>query len=150
MKPAWSTGLPHSSFDSVYSFGVLHHIPNVEDVLTEIVRVLKPAAEGVFMVYNENSLLNAYSILFLHRGEGNEEELATKYSERRLGNPNKRLYSDEEAKELFGRFFSDVRVEAFFSAIDRETERKVKIQAPKNLGWLPLVYCSGPRKTTPQ
>jgi len=144
LKPAWSTGLDDESFDCVYSFGVLHHIRNIDDVLKETVRVLKPTGKGVFMVYNRNSLLNAYSIQFLHRGEGNEEELATKYSERNPGNPYTRLFSTDEVKLFFGKYFSEVLVETFFSVIDTISQRKVKIQAPKELGWHLLAFCERP------
>lgn len=143
-RKADSTGLPDKSFDAAYSFGVLHHIPNVDDVLWEITRVLKPEGEGVFMVYNKNSLLNAYSILFLHRGEGSEEELATKYSERKAGNPYTKLYSVEEARTLFEKYFLNVNIEIVFSVIDTPYQRKVKIQAPEDLGWHLMVFCKTP------
>jgi ubiquinone/menaquinone biosynthesis C-methylase UbiE len=144
MRSANATGLPDKSFDAAYSFGVLHHIPDVDGALREITRVLKPGGEGVFMVYNKDSLLNAYSILYLHRGEGSEEELATNYSERRAGNPYTKLYTAEEALEQFHKYFSEVGIETFFSAIDTKTQRKVKIDAPKELGWHHIVYCRNP------
>lgn len=143
-RPADSTGLPDQAFDAAYSFGVLHHIPNVDGALREIARVLKRNGDGVFMVYNKNSLLNAYSILFLHRGEGSEEELATRYSERKAGNPYTKLYSVEEAKDLFSKYFSEVRVETAFSVIDTPSQRKVKIEAPGDLGWHLLLHCKNP------
>ena len=144
LRPANETRLPDHVFDAVYSYGVLHHIPNVDDVLREIIRVLKPSGEGVFMMYNKDSLLNAYSILFLHRGEGNDEQLATNYSERRAGNPYTKLYSSGEVEELFSKYFTDVRVETTFSVIDTRMQRKVKIDAPKELGWHLLVFCKSP------
>jgi len=144
MRPANATRLPDKSFDAAYSFGVLHHIPNVDDVLQEIARLLKPGGEGVFMVYNKDSLLNAYSILYLHRGEGSDQQLATNYSERKAGNPYTKLYTSEEAKELFGKYFGDVRVKTAFSVIDTETQRKVKINAPEDLGWHLLLFCKHP------
>src|SRR4030042_1832337 len=54
------------SFDCVYSYGVLHHIPNIDDMMKEIFRVLKPDGQIMAMLYNKNSLLFAYSILYLH------------------------------------------------------------------------------------
>jgi cyclopropane fatty-acyl-phospholipid synthase-like methyltransferase len=51
LRPADSTGLPDRFFDTAYSFGVLHHILNVESAMKEISRILKPDGVGVFMVY---------------------------------------------------------------------------------------------------
>jgi ubiquinone/menaquinone biosynthesis C-methylase UbiE len=136
---------PDKTFDVVYSFGVLHHIAEVDDVLAEIVRVLKEGGEGIFMVYNKDSLLNAYSIQYLHRNEGlSEAELASKYSERNLGNPYTRLFTKKEAEILFGRYFREVVVETNYSVIDTASHRKVKISAPKDLGWHHIVNCRDP------
>ena len=71
------------TFQCVYSFGVLHHIPEVDLPLAEVSRVLKRDCDFVGMVYNKNSLLYAYSILFLHKEEGLDEgDLVSRYSER--------------------------------------------------------------------
>lgn len=50
--------LPYAddSFDFVYSFGVLHHTPNMQAAIDEIYRVLKPGGGG--------TLLSTISILF--------------------------------------------------------------------------------------
>ena len=47
---------PDGYFDCVYSFGVIHHIPDVDAVVAEIRRVLKPG--GVFQV----AVYHLYSI----------------------------------------------------------------------------------------
>lgn len=54
LRLADATKLPFadSTFDCVYSFGVLHHIPEVELVAQEIQRVLKPRGLLMFSVYN--------------------------------------------------------------------------------------------------
>ncbi len=47
---------PDASFDAVYSFGVLHHTPNIERAIAEIHRVLIPGGELIVMLYHRHSL----------------------------------------------------------------------------------------------
>lgn len=51
------------TFDLVYSWGVVHHVENVERVLDEIYRVTKPGGSIKIMVYNLNSLHAWYMCL---------------------------------------------------------------------------------------
>jgi len=44
-------------FDLVYSWGVIHHTPNTQGALREIVRVCKPGGQGKIMIYHRHSLL---------------------------------------------------------------------------------------------
>lgn len=39
---------PRMEFDSILAFGLLHHIPNLEDAIGEIARVLKPGGLFIF------------------------------------------------------------------------------------------------------
>lgn len=56
-----------NSFDIVYSHGVIHHSPNIEKIVAEIHRVLKPGAKAVVMLYHKNSYNYYVSIAVLRR-----------------------------------------------------------------------------------
>lgn len=58
---------PDESFDVVYTFGVLHHIPNVGGAMREIRRVLKPGGTVLAMLYNRNSVNYALEIRYLRK-----------------------------------------------------------------------------------
>jgi ubiquinone/menaquinone biosynthesis C-methylase UbiE len=45
-----------NSFDLGYSFGVLHHTPDTEKAIAELVRVVRPGGEIKIMLYNLHSL----------------------------------------------------------------------------------------------
>ena len=135
-----ANGLPfqNSSFDCCYSFGVLHHIPNISAVMDEIYRVLKPGGQFMGMVYNRDSLLFAYSIFYLHYRDGTDlDELASMYSERNIGCPYTKCYTKDEAKDFFGQWFQNVTVEVKYNTIDTQEQRKVKLGLDDKweLGW---------------
>ena len=46
------------SFDAVYSFGVLHHTPDIERSVAEVHRVLRPGGTAYVMLYHRWSLVN--------------------------------------------------------------------------------------------
>jgi ubiquinone/menaquinone biosynthesis C-methylase UbiE len=48
---------PSNSFDLGYSWGVLHHTPNTEKAIAELVRVVRPGGEIKIMLYNRHSLV---------------------------------------------------------------------------------------------
>jgi ubiquinone/menaquinone biosynthesis C-methylase UbiE len=55
------------TFDSVYSFGVLHHIPDVGKAVAEIHRVLNSDGQLLLMLYNKNSINYYLEILFFRK-----------------------------------------------------------------------------------
>jgi len=123
------------SFDCVYSFGVLHHIPEVSRIIGEISRVMTPDGDLICMLYNKNSLLYAYSVLFLHRDEGlGEEELVSKYSERVELCPYTKAYTKKDVQDLLQDKFRAISTSIHFNAIDTPSERKVKATVPDSLG----------------
>lgn len=116
-------------FDVVYSFGVLHYIPNVRNALEEIRRILKGSGKLMGMVYNKDSLLFAYSILYLkgvkegliHKLKLEELECMT---ERRSGNPYTKLYTRDELHHLLSQFFKNVKIKVKYNVIDTCSERE--------------------------
>jgi SAM-dependent methyltransferase len=59
--------LPDGSVDIVYSFGVIHHIPEAATAVSEIGRVLRPGGELLIMVYNRTSINYKLEILVLRK-----------------------------------------------------------------------------------
>lgn len=57
---ATSLPFPDEYFDCVYSFGVLHHIPEIDKVMTEIQRVLKPGGGVMIALYHKWSAFHIF------------------------------------------------------------------------------------------
>jgi SAM-dependent methyltransferase len=58
---------PDNSFDIVYSHGVIHHSPDIDKIVGEIHRVLKPGGQAVIMLYHKNSFNYYLSIAVMRR-----------------------------------------------------------------------------------
>jgi SAM-dependent methyltransferase len=85
-----------ASFDYVYSWGVLHHSPNLNKSLLELLRVLRPNGEYGIMLYNRASIYSWYLIQYLEgflHGESRFLDplgLASRYTDgdKEEGNPH--------------------------------------------------------------
>lgn len=66
-RDATALDFPDGSFDAVYSFGVLQHIPRADKAVAEIHRILKPGGELLAMLYNRSSINYAVEIMFLRK-----------------------------------------------------------------------------------
>ena len=53
------------TFDYVYSWGVLHHSPDLARSLREMMRVLKPGGGFGLMLYNRKSILHRYLMQYV-------------------------------------------------------------------------------------
>lgn len=71
---------PDASFDVVYGHGVLQYAAAPERIVAEAHRVLKPGGQGIFMVYNRISWLNALSKVMKVPLEHEDAPVLTKYS----------------------------------------------------------------------
>lgn len=117
------------SFDYVYSWGVLHHTPWMEDVFSDVHRVLKPGGTMTLMLYHRHSLLYYYSILYLRREQGtwghlSRDEALSRFSEFREECPYTRVFSEEEMKEILW-YFNNVDTAVDYCVYDTENERKI-------------------------
>ncbi|MGH8638668.1 MAG: class I SAM-dependent methyltransferase [Burkholderiales bacterium] len=64
---ATSLAFADATFDVVYSFGVLHHIPESDKAVAEIYRVLRPGGALLVMLYNRASINYIVEIMFLRK-----------------------------------------------------------------------------------
>jgi ubiquinone/menaquinone biosynthesis C-methylase UbiE len=58
---------PDASVDHVYSFGVIHHSPAPEKIVSEMYRILRKGGTFTVMLYNRNSINYYIEIMFLRR-----------------------------------------------------------------------------------
>jgi SAM-dependent methyltransferase len=115
IREADAAALPYAdaSFDYVYSWGVLHHSPDLRRSLDELHRVMRPGARIGVMLYNRESLLFRFLVRWqegcvnLERRWLDELALASRYGdgERREGNPHTWPVTQHEIRtELFTAF----------------------------------------------
>jgi len=91
-----------STFDLVYSWGVIHHSPNTKQAASEILRVLRPGGQFKVMIYHKFSFVGymlwiRYALLKLKPWMS----LAEIYSNY-LESPGTKAYTTSDAMRLFG------------------------------------------------
>lgn len=124
---------PDSTFDYAYSWGVLHHSPNLKASLAEMRRVLKPGGRGGWMLYHRHSLLYGYTIWWLEGIAHLENhfltplELASRYSDggHEEGNPHTWPVTREEVYQRYFVDFEDVRVRVLGADLERVIDQAV-------------------------
>ncbi|HLG71795.1 MAG TPA: class I SAM-dependent methyltransferase [Chloroflexota bacterium] len=112
------------AFSFVYSWGVLHHSPRIEDSIAECRRVLKRGGRLGIMLYNRRSLLYRYLVehvegrLNMERAFLTPLELASRYTDghRHEGNPHTWPVTTREARALLSAF-EDVHVRVLGSDV---------------------------------
>ena len=123
------------SFDVVYSNGVIHHIPQTGQVVSEIFRVLKPGGKAIIMVYRENSL--QYWRIIFETGlaqrmleEWSMGEIMSRTVELSTSGarPLVKVYTSRQLRDLF-KNFADVNI---------YRRQMVASEVPKWLRFVPL------------
>ena len=111
---------PANTFDLGYSWGVLHHTPNTEKALAELVRVVRPGGEIKIMLYNRRGMY-AWKMWVKHallKGRpwkslrwvlwNNVESIGTKG------------YTEKEVRRMLAPLgLTDIRLERFITSNDR-------------------------------
>lgn len=86
--------IDNTSFDLIYSFGVLHHTPNIEKAVKNIWKMLRPGGEFKLMLYAKNSLK------YFQIKDGLDQ------FEAQSGVPIANVYTEKEVKNLLKDFHS--------------------------------------------
>ncbi|MBI9047056.1 MAG: class I SAM-dependent methyltransferase [Anaerolineaceae bacterium] len=140
-------------FDYVYSWGVLHHSPGIEESISEIYRVLRPGGEIGIMLYHRNSILYRFIVEYI---EGflnmekqflNQLELSSRYGDgaREEGNPHTwpmtrseiRLLLnkfDEVTTQVFGTDIKDI-LNQWLPSFGNNLPEKMLNALAKRIGW---------------
>lgn len=115
-----------NQFDYAYSWGVLHHSPDIASSLKEMMRVIKPGGEFGIMLYNRHSLLQWFDIdykegfLHLENRFLNRVELCSRYGDGRQqeGNPHTYPVTKAEMQTILSPYSGDVRVKILGTDLD--------------------------------
>ena len=89
-----------NTFDVIYSFGVLHHTPDTQEAIDEVLRVLKTGGLAVIMLYQRHSFNYLVHRMLNAPFDGNRKDRC----------PIERTYSKSEIYRMF-RNYTDVKLE---------------------------------------
>lgn len=142
-------GFASNSVDLVFSFGVLHHTPNILEAISEVYRVLKPGGMAVIGLYHKNSW-HYWINLMLIQGLVKRKLLKMSVDEllstsvefsRSRAKPLVKVYSKGECKQLF-RDFSEVKIKTYHWKSDQipKIEKFLPTFLPSFLGWYIFIF----------
>jgi 2-polyprenyl-3-methyl-5-hydroxy-6-metoxy-1,4-benzoquinol methylase len=93
--------VPVTTYDLIYSFGVIHHTPHPERVVEEMRNYTKPGTTVKVMVYHRHSWKVFWILLGYGKGRfWRLDELVAKHSEAQTGCPVTYTYSHRQARNL--------------------------------------------------
>ena len=114
LRKADATSLPYPDgyFDVVYSFGVLHHLPDIQDSIGEIRRVLRPGGTLMLALYRKWSFFHLYMLVVRGILQGHLFRLGyagllstiESGADGREHKPYVKLYSRQEIRDLLRAF----------------------------------------------
>ena len=131
------------SFDYAYSWGVLHHSPDLASSLRELLRVVKPGGGYGLMLYHRRSLYQWYRIQyvegFLH-GESQflkPLELTSRYTDgwENDGNPHTWPVTKEEIRGILGPGSDELNFRVLGTELNNLFPRALVL--PRVLRWMP-------------
>lgn len=115
-----------ATFDYVWSWGVLHHSPDLPTSLRELMRVVRPGGGYGLMLYHRRSLLHGYmtryveGLVHLERRFLSELELASRYGDaaREEGNPHTWPVTKDELRAMLESAGADVEIRVLGTDLD--------------------------------
>ena len=115
-----------NTFDYVYSWGVLHHSPNLDKSMSELFRVLKVNGKYGIMLYSRESIREKYIVNYIEGFLHNESkylnslELNSRYGdgEREEGNPHTWPVTKNEMFDLFSNYSNDMKIKTLGTDLD--------------------------------
>lgn len=137
--------LASGSIDIVYSFGVLHHTPDIQKAIDEIYRILKPNGLVIIGLYHKNSWYYWVNLILFKgilqgglKGKSFSEFLSTSVEfSRSNAKPLVKVYSRSDCRKLFKTFSKIIEVKTYHF-------KKEQIPIPNNIkqflpSFLPLL-----------
>jgi ubiquinone/menaquinone biosynthesis C-methylase UbiE len=108
--------IPTQKFDMVWSFGVVHHTPNPENVIKCIKEFMSPSTELRMMVYNKWSWKVFWILVKYGKGRfWDIDKYVAQNSEAQFGSPVTYTYSKQSVKKLLEGFnIEEIKIEHIF------------------------------------
>lgn len=136
LRVADAEALPYPAefFDCVYSWGVIHHSPDTEQCLREIIRVAKPGGTVKVMVYNRRSLFAFYRYLLAGLFKGKPFQSISHVLYYHQESPGTKAYTRKEIKKMLAHYpLESVQLQA------RVTQHDLLYYKAKPFRWLAYV-----------
>jgi SAM-dependent methyltransferase len=127
-----------SSFDRVYSWGVLHHTPDTARAVREAIRVVRPGGDIRVMLYGRHSWV-AFGMwvrhgLLIRRPRRSLSDVLAHHME----SEGTKAFTVSELRDMFAAL-DDLRVDRVSTAYDRAISRGLDRLTGDRLGWFLVV-----------